>query len=204
MLFRSKKLTKEKIQKTLKDDFLAHKIFLNSLTIKKSPEQDSLDIIEETDSDINIRHIQKRTQIFFSTRPNSQFLPKNAYESPGIDLPIQKELILLPNQSKIVDTEIQLYIPADFYAQICPRSSMAKLQIFTYNGVIDNDFSDYIQIIVKNTSPETQKFKPGTLIAQALIIPVIHPHLQQKDKIKIISERDEKGFGSSDKKIISP
>ena len=194
-----KKLSKEKIQKTLKEDFLNHENFLNSLKISKTPMPNSSDIIEETENDVKVRHIQEKTTIFFSTKPNSQFLPKNAYESPGIDLPIQKELILLPNQAKIIDTEIQLYIPADYYAQICPRSSMAKLQIFTYNGVVDNDFSNYIQIIVKNNSPEIVKLKPGSYVAQALIIPVIHPLLQQKQNIKIISDRNDKGFGSSDK-----
>jgi dUTPase len=199
-----KKLTKDKIKQELKNEFLQHETLLNSLIMEKTVLPDSTDFILATDTGIEIKHEQKTTTIHYSLHPTAKFQPRTAYESPGIDLPVQKELILQPNEAKIVDTGVQLFIPANFYAQICPRSSMAKLDLFAYNGVIDNDFSSYIKIILRNNSPQQLKFEPGTLIASALIVPVLHPKLQQENSIKINSDRQEKSFGSSDTILDKP
>jgi len=181
-----KKLTKDKIRQELKNEFLQHETLLNSLIMEKTVLPDSTDFISANENGIEVKHEQKTTTIHYSLHPTAK------------DLPVQKELILKPNEAKIVDTGVQLFIPANFYAQICPRSSMAKLDLFAYNCVIDNDFSSYIKIILRNNSPQQLKFEPGTLIASALIIPVLHPKLQQENSIKINSDRQGKSFGSSD------
>jgi len=82
------------------------------------------------------------------------FAPMVAYNSPGIDLPIQHSVELLPGERTVIDTCIKFFIPANFYGQIQARSSCTKLDIWVHSGVIDNDYGGTIKLAVKNCNKE--------------------------------------------------
>ncbi|MFO0003725.1 MAG: hypothetical protein ACK559_21600, partial [bacterium] len=90
------------------------------------------------------------------------------------------------------------YIPAGFYMQLMPRSSSFKLNLYLHHGVIDNDFNSTIKLLVRNTDSAVIQLKPGTFLAQGLIVPVVHPHLHEVQSIDICSSRGDGMMGSSD------
>jgi len=142
---------------------------------------------------------QPKTVIYYSKILDAEFQPKIAYNSPGIDLPLQQNLKLSPSEKEIVDTGIRILIPPNYFGLIKARSSTGKLDITVFSGVIDNDYSGNTKLIVKNCSDETLHFEKGTYLAQMLIIPVLHPLLEEKSEISVKTERGIGSFGSSTK-----
>lgn len=193
-----RKLLSLNLQSSLKNTFIKHENFLNAQKISTPSVTPSSDFITVKDNKLSALHNQITTIIHYSIIPPGLIHPKIGHSSAGIDLPIQKELILPPHATIMTDTLVQLFIPSDFYAQLIPRSSSFKLSIFIHSGVIDNDYNSSIKILIKNTSPDQITLPPGTFLVQALFIPVLHPRLNEMKSINTTSERGTQAFGSSD------
>ncbi len=77
----SRKLLQQNIRSSLKSKFINHEVMLNSLI---------------SGVDIEIKHDQKRSPIYFSRLPQARHYPKIGHSSAGIDLPLQGTLNLTP------------------------------------------------------------------------------------------------------------
>lgn len=125
--------------------------------------------------------------------------------SAGWDLPIGCDITLNPKEWVRVPSGIILLYPANLYSLSVPRSSCADKNLNVKIGVIDTDYMGQIYITMKNTlkhAPIT--LKAGTFVSQ-LIFHGAEPHkltvfLPDDSSLATarISERGEKGFGSSD------
>jgi len=192
---------KARIQATLLENFskFSEKEVLDFLKKRFLDFESQIQSIDVTEKGISGTRDQKLTPVYFCSTPDAEFDPHCAYNSPGIDLPLQEDLHLYPGQKEIVDTKFKFFIPSDYYGQIAARSSTTKVNITVFPGVIDNDYSGYIKLVIRNISHEELKFEKGVSLAQLLIKPVLHPALKKVDSIDITSNRGTGSFGSSSK-----
>jgi dUTP pyrophosphatase len=102
---------------------------------------------------------------------------------------------------------LRFAIPHGFCLEIKNRSSVSsKKELLVGGGVIDPGYDGEIVIIMHNVGRNPQMVKPGDKIAQAVLFPVVHvrPILVDSEKLYddtiAISDRGDRGFGSTDKK----
>ncbi len=76
----------------------------------------------------------------------SCFHPSKQEGSPGIDIPVQQEVILPPAGQMTVDTGIQLVLPANLCAQLIPQDSSSKVNLFVNSEYVHSNFSSTIKL----------------------------------------------------------
>jgi len=139
---------------------------------------------------------------------NSKFdLPQYATSgSAGIDLKanIEESIILKPLERKLIKTGIHIQLPKNGVAYICPRSGLAfknGISIINSPGVIDNDYTGDVGVILINMSNEDFIVNPGERIAQMVISTYEQAQFNQLSSIEEFesTERGSGGFGSTGK-----
>lgn len=136
--------------------------------------------------------------------PNGQGLelPKYATEqSAGADLlaAISEDIVIKPGERKLVPTGIALGLPANYEAQVRPRSGLALkngITVLNTPGTIDADYRGEISVILINLSQENFTINRGMRIAQMIIAPVTQGNWN------VVADLDETargagGFGST-------
>jgi dUTPase len=164
-------LFRENLINTLKEDFLA---------FEKEKESVQVNYLEPCKDDITVR-------IRYSVIHPSCFHPSKQEGSPGIDIPVQQEVILPLAGQMTVDTGIQLILPANLCAQLIPHDSSSKVNLFVHSEYVHSNFSSTIKLLLRNNSSTTVKIEPGTSTVQALILPILHPTLIHESSVQSYS-----------------
>ena len=138
--------------------------------------------------------------------PHGAGLPIPAYASAqaaGADLvaalPPGEPRRLAPGERTLVATGIALALPADYEAQVRPRSGLALrygITLLNAPGTIDADYRGEIFVLLVNLGSEPVLIKRGMRIAQLILAPVSRAAffaVSDLDK----TERHEGGFGST-------
>ncbi len=120
----------------------------------------------------------------------------------GIDLlsANNEDIIIKPNEIKIIPTGISISLPPMFEAQIRPRSGLAAnygITVLNTPGTIDEDYRGEIKVILINHGTNDFIITRGMKIAQMVISKyyrILKWH--QVDKL-IETKRNDKGFGST-------
>ena len=136
--------------------------------------------------------------------PNGQGLelPKYATaQSAGADLlaAIDADIVINPGERKLIPTGIALGLPADYEAQVRPRSGLALkngLTVLNTPGTIDADYRGEIAVILVNLSGEPYTVTRGARIAQMIIAPVTQGNWNVVENLDE-TERGAGGFGST-------
>lgn len=126
-------------------------------------------------------------------------LPKQATEgSAGMDLlaNLAEDIILKPQENRLVPTGIHLELPQGFEAQIRPRSGLSKRQILVFLGTVDSDYRGEIFVSMMNLSQEEFKIENGLRIAQMVIAKYETVTLKESNELSE-TERGAGGFGST-------
>lgn len=119
--------------------------------------------------------------------------------------------VIEPQSRIIVRTGIYIDMPVGFEAQVRPRSGLLRDHgVGPLVGTVDSDYRGEIKVILFNFGDQPYTVLPGDRIAQLVFgyaFPVPHDILRShyagevelvKDKSRFtITERDDKGFGSS-------
>ena len=87
-------------------------------------------------------------------------------------------------------------LPENSYGSIRDKSSLAASRILTLGGVIDNDYTGEI-IVVMTSLIESVKIKKGQKIAQLIVSNITYPEIKLLKSLKD-TERNDKGFGKMD------
>ncbi len=134
------------------------------------------------------------------TRVKDVKLPKYAHDDDaGLDLYSAEEVILNPDEKKLISTGIKMQIPKGYFGLIKDRSSLAaKHNLHCLAGVIDAGFRGEIKIVMVNLGNVAYKIEKNTRVAQIIIIPVVLPKLVEVDELDL-SNRNQSGFGSTGK-----
>jgi dUTP pyrophosphatase len=136
--------------------------------------------------------------------PNGDGLPLPSYattSAAGLDLmaALPADLVLAPGERAMVGTGIAIALPAEFEAQVRPRSGLAlKLGVTVLNspGTIDPDYRGEIGVILVNLGASPCTVRRGDRIAQLVVAPIARAAWQVTDKLPP-SERAAGGFGST-------
>lgn len=127
-------------------------------------------------------------------------LPEYAHDGDsGLDLFSIDSVTILPGESKLIRTGIQIELPSNTEAQIRPRSGLAlKNQITVLNspGTIDEVYRGEIGVILINHGKNEFKVEKGMKIAQMVIKPTFKVSIKE---VKELTDtiRGEGGFGST-------
>ena len=116
--------------------------------------------------------------------------------SAGLDLYSSIDVNIDTNSIKKVNTGIRVSLPENSYGSIRDKSSLAAKGILTLGGVIDNDYTGEI-IVVMTSLIEPIKIKKGKKIAQLIVSNISSPEIKKVNYLKD-TERNNKGFGEMD------
>ena len=116
--------------------------------------------------------------------------------SAGLDLYSNIDVNIEVGSIKKINTGICISLPEDSYGSIRDKSSLAAKGFLTLGGVIDNDYTGEIIVIITSLI-EPIKIKKGQKIAQLIVSNISYPEIK---KVKFLkdTERSNKGFGEMD------
>ncbi len=139
------------------------------------------------------------SQLKFARLSKKAFPPvKTSSLAAGYDLrsPIDS---VIPAQGKVViKLDLQIRVPHETYGRIAPRSGLAaKFGIDVGGGVIDEDYTGNVGVILFNHSNEDYSITAGDRIAQIICERVQYPELIEIEKNSDDTDRNPVGFGSS-------
>ena len=127
-------------------------------------------------------------------------LPKyQTKQSAGVDSCafLSSDLVLKPNDRKLIGTGLHIALPDGYEAQIRPRSGLAfkhGITIINSPGTIDADYRGEIKIALINHSNEDFVIKSGDRIAQMVISKYEQISFSLTESLDE-TERGEGGYG---------
>ena len=111
--------------------------------------------------------------------------PTRATEgSVGLDFYSPANYILPPHSQFLIPTQIKLQIPLGYYGRLASKSSLAVLhQLHVGAGVIDQDYTGEIMVLMINAAPRVYSIKKGDPIAQLILEKVSIPILREMKEL---------------------
>ena len=116
--------------------------------------------------------------------------------STGLDLYSSIDVYIEVGSIKEINTGICVSLPENSYGSIRDKSSLAAKGLLTLGGVIDNDYTGEI-IIIMTSLIKPIKIKQGQKIAQLIVSNIMYPEIKLVRSLKS-TERNDKGFGEMD------
>lgn len=117
----------------------------------------------------------------------------------GMDIFSVEDKKLMPGETGLIATGIQIELPEGTEAQIRPRSGLALrhgITLLNSPGTIDEGYRGEIKVIMINHGRETFAVEKGARIAQMVIKPVLKIDIEETTELTV-SKRDTGGFGST-------
>ena len=123
--------------------------------------------------------------------------------SSGMDLMacIEEQIIIAPQQSKLIPTGIAIAIPEDTEVQIRPRSGLAaksNISVLNTPGTIDSDYRGELKVILFNHGKDEFIVNNEDRIAQMVLMPVLKVEFEEINELPE-TIRGSGGFGSTGK-----
>ena len=116
--------------------------------------------------------------------------------SAGLDLYSSIDVNIDTNSIIKINTGICVSLPENSYGSIRDKSSLAAKGILTLGGVIDNDYTGEI-IVIMTSLIEPVKIEKGQKIAQLIVSNISYPKIKLTKFLKDL-ERNNKRFGEVD------
>ena len=122
---------------------------------------------------------------------NNAIIPTRASKrSAGLDLYSSVDVFIEVGSIKKINTGICASLPENSYGSIRDKSSLVAKELLILGGVIDNDYSGEI-IIIMTSLIEPIKIKQGQKLAQLIVSNIMYPEIKS-------TERNDKRFGEMD------
>ena len=116
--------------------------------------------------------------------------------SAGLDLCSSIDVYIEVGSIKKINTGIRVSLPENTYGSTRDKSSLAGKGLLTLGGVIDNDYTGEI-IVIMTSLIEPIKIKQGQKKAQLIVSNIVYPEIKLVKFLKN-TERNDKGFGKMD------
>lgn len=130
---------------------------------------------------------------------NSKSPTRNNNTDAGLDLFSSETILIKGREWKAISAGISISIPDGYYARIAPRSGLAyKYGIDVFAGVVDAGYRGEIKVILYNAGEKDYLVNIGDKIAQLIIEKCYLWDVLIVNELDI-SDRGERGFGSSGK-----
>lgn len=117
----------------------------------------------------------------------------------GLDIYAIENLTIKPGEHKLVRTGFAIELPEGTEAQIRSRSGLALkrgISVLNSPGTVDSGYRGEIGVILINHGKEDFEIKPGSKIAQMVIVNFIRANIEAVESLSG-SNRGEEGFGST-------
>ena len=126
-------------------------------------------------------------------------LPERATpRSAGLDLFSPRDRIVRSNETIRIDLDLQIDIPFGYYGKLESKSGLAfDHSIHVCAGIIDEDYTGNISVVLYNLGRLHHCIKRGDAIAQMIIQPCICPMLMEV--VELPQGPRTEGFGALDK-----
>ena len=109
---------------------------------------------------------------------NNAIIPTRASKrSAGLDLYSSIDVYIEVGSIKKINTGICVSLPENSYGSIRNKSSLAAKGLLTLGGVIENDYTREI-IIIMTSLIEPIKIKQGQKIAQLIVSNIMYPEIK--------------------------
>ena len=112
---------------------------------------------------------------------------------------VEVPLVLEAGERALVPTGIAIALPADYEAQVRPRSGLALrhgVTVLNAPGTIDADYRGEISVILANFGEAAFTVTRGMRIAQLVVAPVARVEWRPVAELPD-SARGDRGFGST-------
>uniref|UniRef100_A0A8C9VTF6 Deoxyuridine 5'-triphosphate nucleotidohydrolase n=1 Tax=Scleropages formosus TaxID=113540 RepID=A0A8C9VTF6_SCLFO len=128
---------------------------------------------------------------------NATVPTKASAGAAGYDLYSAHDCSIGPMEKAVVNTDIQIAVPAGCYGRVAPRSGLAANYFIDVGaGVIDEDYRGNVGVVLFNFSKEIFQVKKGDRIAQLICEKICHADLEQHEELDETT-RGDSGFGST-------
>ena len=121
---------------------------------------------------------------------------RSSKRSAGLDLYSSIDVNIEVGSIKKINTGICISLPDSSYGSIRDKSSLAAKGLLTLGGVIDNDYTGEI-IVIMTSLIEPINIKQGQKKAQLVVSNIMYPEIK-KFKFLKGTGRNNKGFGEMD------
>lgn len=134
--------------------------------------------------------------------PTARLPEKGSDRAAGYDLfadlgSIGEKLIIYPGNRKRISAGISVSTPPGTYFRVAPRSGHAdKSGVDVLAGVVDEDYTGLVGVILLNTGGSLFTVNHGDKIAQGIVEVILHPEIEEVDVLPE-TRRGEAGFGST-------
>ena len=124
----------------------------------------------------------------------------------GFDLRSAYDYVVPPMGREVIETDLQIHLPAGCYGRIAPRSGLAAQHFIDVGaGVVDSDYTGNVKIVLFNFGEERFYVHPGDRVAQLICEKIEYPTLEEvpwtsqlREQSHVESERGSNGFGWSE------
>merc|ERR1711971_333300 len=191
-LFKLKKFEKAKARPSLS----GQESTMPGTTPEKRPRQDT-QASEITIPKCELKMI-KRTVLKFAKLSQNAYAPtKGSARAAGYDLRSAYDCIIPAKGKAIVKTDIQIRVPEGTYGRIAPRSGLAaKHHIDVGAGVVDEDYTGNVGVVLFNHAAEEFSVAKGDRIAQLVCEKIEYPMIEECESLQE-TDRGSGGFGST-------
>lgn len=121
--------------------------------------------------------------------------------SMGLDLYSYDEVEIQSHSTRIIDTNIKFKFPPRLYGMIKARSFCAKMGLQVHGGVIDNDYTGEVKVIVYNSEKFDMTIPAYMKIAQLIVMKYPQFKIKQNPTLDAFpsTEREEKTDTNNEK-----
>jgi len=104
----------------------------------------------------------------------------------------------IPAHGKVIaKTDLQIRVPDGTYGRVAPRSGLAAKHFIDIGaGVVDQDYTGNVGVVMFNHNDVPFVIKKGDRIAQLVCEKISYPELEEVESL-METERGEGGFGST-------
>ena len=128
---------------------------------------------------------------------NATIPTRGSSKSAGLDLYATNYFALGSGDRGLISLDISFGIPEGYYIRIAPRSGLAhKNGIAVWAGVVDQDYTGKVSVILYNSGKDVFFIKKGDRIAQAILEKINIPEIVEVENLDD-TERGSGGFGST-------
>ena len=108
---------------------------------------------------------------------------------------MQQDVVISPNSQLIINTGIQIVIPANLCTRFIPHTALSSVKIYAHTGGENVAHSPTLKLLLQNNDSSEERMTAGTFIVEAVILPIIRPTLNFENGIpaypRVETEKDE-------------
>lgn len=122
--------------------------------------------------------------------------PKADYKNMEVNTDCFQQLYIAPHETVKIPTGWAFQPESGYMLQLLQRSGLASKGLICVGGILDEDYTGEVIVIMLNTTDNYVSINNGDRIAQMAVRPYYQAEFEEVDEL-YATERGDSGFGSS-------